>query len=377
MFQPSKAAFILNLAMLCALLLDPVASRPAHAQDSKELTPFEGSTFPADWVVTEWNDLAKPAPASVKWTVEDGILHSGKERGTWLISQKEFSDFILEFEILLTERGNSGVALRTPMRGDPAFDGLELQFADVRYNPQAKDSELTGGIYRAIAPTQQVYQPTQWNSCRIELFGTCLKATINGQLVQDVDLSKFDQPVIRHDSSLAPAIKDRPRRGHIGFQHLSRNNEPVQIRKVRITEIAKTKNDLGHEAEVNESLRKQVEATERAFAKSMADRDFAAFQEFLADEAVFISNQKTLRGKRDVVQTWQVFFEGPTAPFAWEPRQVEVLASGKLALSTGPVVDSSGKPIALFTSIWRHESDGKWRIIFDRGGPAELPSDSK
>jgi hypothetical protein len=149
----------------------------------------------------------------------------------------EYSDFILEFEFKLTEKGNSGVALRSPMKGDPAFDGLEFQLADLRYNTSAKDSELTGGIYRAIAPSKQVYKPTEWNSVRIELRGNHFKATLNGEVIQDIDLSKYDQPVKRHDNTLAPPIKDRPKKGHIGFQHLSRNNEPVLIRGARIAEV--------------------------------------------------------------------------------------------------------------------------------------------
>jgi hypothetical protein len=96
---------------------------------------------------------------------------------------------------------------------------------------------LTGGVYRAIAPTKQVYKPTEWNTCRIELKGTHLKVTLNGELIQDVDLTKFDQPVKRHDNTDAPPIKDRPRRGHIGFQHLSRDDVPVQIRNARIMEL--------------------------------------------------------------------------------------------------------------------------------------------
>ena len=195
---------------------------------------FSDDGPPRGWVVSEWNDLAKRAPGEVQWTVKDGVLHSGEKRGTWLVSEKEHENFVLEFEVKLTERGNSGVALRAPMRGDPAFDGMELQLADFRYNEQAKESELTGGIYRAIAPTQQVYKPTEWNRVRIELRGDQLKATINGELVQDVDLSHFEKPVKRHDGSDAPPIKDRPKKGHIGFQHLSRNNEPVMIRKARI-----------------------------------------------------------------------------------------------------------------------------------------------
>jgi len=81
-------------------------------------------------------------------------------------SEKEYGDFELQFEFKLGERGNSGCALRAPMFGDPAFDGMELQMADVRYNPAAKESELTGGIYRAIKPTKRVYKPTSGTSMR-------------------------------------------------------------------------------------------------------------------------------------------------------------------------------------------------------------------
>jgi hypothetical protein len=221
------------LSVLAAFLL---AAAVVGAAD-EPTTLFTEKGPPKGWVVRAWNDVSKPAGPNTAWTVEDGVLRPGKTRGTWLMSEKEYADFELSFEIKLTAVGNSGVALRSPMKGDPAFDGMELQFADLRYNTQAKDSELTGGVYRAIAPTKQVYKPTEWNTCKIELKGTRLKATINGELVQDVDLSTFDKPVKRHDGTDAPPIKDRPKKGHIGFQHLSRQNEPVEIRKVMLRDL--------------------------------------------------------------------------------------------------------------------------------------------
>jgi len=115
------------------------------------------------------------------------------------------------------------------------------------------------------------------------------------------------------------------------------------------------------------ALKAQVADTERAFSRSMADRDFAAFTALLSDEAVFASEPKTLRGKAEVAAAWKRFFEKPAAPFSWTPEQVEVLASGTLALSSGPVYDPSGKRIATFTSIWRQEAPGVWRIVFDKG----------
>jgi hypothetical protein len=198
------------------------------------LFPAEGKV--AHWTVRAWDDLTKPVEG-VEWSIKDGVLQPGQRRGTWLMSEKQYANFILEFEIKLTERGNSGVALRAPMKGDPAFDGLELQIADVRYNPAAKPDELTGSIYRASAPTKQVYRPLEWNQFRIELRGQKLKATVNGTVIQDIDLDAFDRPTKRHDGSDAPPLKDRPKMGHIGFQHLSRENEPILIRNARIQVI--------------------------------------------------------------------------------------------------------------------------------------------
>jgi ketosteroid isomerase-like protein len=120
---------------------------------------------------------------------------------------------------------------------------------------------------------------------------------------------------------------------------------------------------------LNEALRQEVFQTERAFAKTMADRDHAAFVSFLAEETVFFSGETPLRGAAAVGARWKRYYEGP-APFSWEPEQVEVLDSGTLALSTGPVRDPEGKPLGTFTSIWRREGPGKWRIVFDKGNPA-------
>jgi ketosteroid isomerase-like protein len=114
---------------------------------------------------------------------------------------------------------------------------------------------------------------------------------------------------------------------------------------------------------------REVADTERAFAKTMADRDFAAFKSFLSDDTIFFSGpaQTPLRGKQRVADAWQRFYDKPEAPFSWQPEQVQVLESGDLALSTGPVRDSRGKLFATFTSIWRREAPGQWRIIFDKG----------
>ena len=116
-----------------------------------------------------------------------------------------------------------------------------------------------------------------------------------------------------------------------------------------------------------EQLRQQVEDTERAFAQTMADRDHDAFRTFLSEEAVFFSGSSPLRGRQQVADAWKPYFEGPDAPFSWEPETVVVLDSGTLALSTGPVRNPGGQRVATFNSIWRLEPNGEWRIVFDKG----------
>ena len=117
-------------------------------------------------------------------------------------------------------------------------------------------------------------------------------------------------------------------------------------------------------------LQRQVSETERSFAKTMAQRDFDGFASFLADEAVFFSGEQALRGKEKVLEAWKPFYEQANAPFSWEPKTVEVLESGTLALSSGPVFDPQGRQVATFNSVWRLEASGEWRIVFDKGSAA-------
>jgi ketosteroid isomerase-like protein len=114
-------------------------------------------------------------------------------------------------------------------------------------------------------------------------------------------------------------------------------------------------------------LAEQVRAAERSFAATMAARDHAAFSKHLAEDAVFFAGDKALHGKAAVAAGWKAFFEPLDPPFSWAPESVEVLESGNLAHSSGPVFNAQGKRIAEFNSIWRREPDGEWRVVFDKG----------
>src|SRR5207244_9491740 len=188
------------------------------------LFPEDG--VPKGWLVRRWDDVSKPAEKGATWRVENGVLHGSEPRGTWLVSEKEYGDFVLEFEWQLGERGNSGTALRAPLYGDPAFDGMELQMVDPRYYPtnmSVTPAELTGSLYKAVAPAVQVHKPAQWSKYQITCRGPSVKVMLNGQQILDVNLEAQTKPTKRHDGTDAPPLKDRPRKGHIGFQELSRS----------------------------------------------------------------------------------------------------------------------------------------------------------
>ena len=118
-----------------------------------------------------------------------------------------------------------------------------------------------------------------------------------------------------------------------------------------------------------EDLREQVRKTEIAFARTMAERDHAAFASFLDEEAIFVGARRTLRGRQAIAEGWKALYEGAKAPFSWAPEKVEVVDSGTLALSSGPVHDPAGARIGTFHSTWRREGDGNWRILLDIGCP--------
>ena len=117
-----------------------------------------------------------------------------------------------------------------------------------------------------------------------------------------------------------------------------------------------------------------VRNTELAFAKAMADRDFDAFVSHLSSGAVFFDDRRIQHGAAEVSAAWKPLFSESKAPFSWAPDHVEVLASGDLALSTGPVTVND-KVVGRFNSVWRLEAPHTWRIVFDKGEPvcADIP----
>ena len=233
-------AHLLLAALFLGIFLAPTAGQSGapNAGSFEKLFPRDG--IPTGWSVRAWDDVKKPGPPGAVWKVVDGVLHGSEPRGTWLISDKQYGDFTLKFEFKLGERGNSGCGLRFPPQGDPAFDGLELQMVDPRYYPPdmtVPKNELTGSLYRAVGGRPDLLKPLEWNSYEVTCQGSKVKVALNGKEVLNVDLSEHDKTIQRHNGQDAPPLKDRPRKGHIGFQELSRAGGHVEIRNAVIKEL--------------------------------------------------------------------------------------------------------------------------------------------
>ncbi|MEO8502842.1 MAG: nuclear transport factor 2 family protein [Acidobacteriota bacterium] len=121
-----------------------------------------------------------------------------------------------------------------------------------------------------------------------------------------------------------------------------------------------------------ESLR----AAELAFAASVREKNPAHFAAAVADDAIFISGNDVLRGKAAIVKGWASLFTADAPPMDWHPEFAEVQDGGGLGLTRGPWKidgkDKDGKPSprsGVFNSIWRHETNGEWKVIFDAGCP--------
>jgi ketosteroid isomerase-like protein len=114
-------------------------------------------------------------------------------------------------------------------------------------------------------------------------------------------------------------------------------------------------------------LSEQVRASEAAFAQAMVARDLTAFASWVADDATFVNGGQALRGKAAVLAHWERFFADEVAPFSWEPEIVEVLTSGQLAYSEGPVSLPDGRVVSRFVSTWRRDPGGGWKIVLDNG----------
>lgn len=125
----------------------------------------------------------------------------------------------------------------------------------------------------------------------------------------------------------------------------------------------------------------EVRCAEVGFALSVERGDLAAFRAAIDPDARFVGDD-VQRGVDAIAKAWAPFFAEGGPRIRWRPQLVQVLADGELALTRGPyrmaAPGSDGELWGTFNSVWRRGEDGRWRVVFDAGGPpTDEPDDAR
>jgi len=164
------------------------------------------------------------------WGVEDGVLYTDGVGSGWLSTSSTYDNFKLELEYRVPEEGNSGVFLRAPREGNPAYEGMEIQILDdyaERYS-ELQPWQYTGSIYDVKGPSERNTKPAgEWQHMVIVADGPKITVTLNGQMVLNTSLVDHMDLVNRHPGLIR-------RNGYIGLQNHSNR---VEFRNIIISKI--------------------------------------------------------------------------------------------------------------------------------------------
>jgi hypothetical protein len=187
---------------------------------------------PGEWIslfngedLTGWHEVL-----GGKWSVVDGCIigETGDERYGWLVTDKMYSDFVLELDFKTEAPGNSGVQFRSHViKEGPKHNVDRMRGYQAEVSPQRGRS--TGGVWDEAGDRGWLAQPPkelddvlregEWNHYRISMIGDHVVTNLNG--VKMVDF---------HD--------DRTIRGHIALQvHSGRTPVRVRWKNIKIQDL--------------------------------------------------------------------------------------------------------------------------------------------
>lgn len=193
------------------------------AQEPGFVSLFDGKAL------NGWTLVGKTGPGYV---VEDGVLVCPKEGGGNLLTEKEYANFVFRFEFRTEPGGNNGVGIRTPLEGDAAYQGMEIQILDddaAQYK-DLRPAQYHGSIYDVVPARRGFLKKAwEWNAEEIRAEGRRITVTVNGTVIVDADLDTIQDPeVLKKHPGLARA------KGHIGFLG---HDAHVEFRNIRIKEL--------------------------------------------------------------------------------------------------------------------------------------------
>jgi hypothetical protein len=125
-------------------------------------------------------------------------------KGEFLHTEKEYSDFVLDFDFQLKPGSNNGIGIRYPGKGDAAYDGMELQILDDRDPKYAglQKWQYHGSVYN-IQPSLQgeknFLKPVgEWNHETVIAIGDHIKVILNGETITDCFLKSLTYDEAKH-----------------------------------------------------------------------------------------------------------------------------------------------------------------------------------
>ncbi len=196
---------------------------------------------------TGWDDLLKPDisnaiyPKGV-WSVTDGVLTATKDINLW--SAKQYDDFILDLEFKTAAGTNSGVIVWCTDVKRWIPNSIEIQIAD-DFSPKWSSQPKTwqcGAIFGHLAASKSmVRKPGLWNRYTITCKGTTITVQLNGEIVTEMDTTKWTSAKKNPDGSPIPRWLSKPKaelptKGHIGFQG-KHGGVPIYFRNIKIKEL--------------------------------------------------------------------------------------------------------------------------------------------
>lgn len=175
----------------------------------------------------------------VDYKLNDGCIEVGADTsfGGNLYTVNEYANFIYRFDFQLTPGANNGVGIRTPMEGDAAYVGMEIQILDCEHEIYKNITPLQhhGSVYGIIparADHHSAFRPAgEWNSEEILADGDHIRVTVNGQVILDGNIREATVNGTA-DGHEHPGLFNK--KGHIGFLG---HGSPLKFRNIRIKEL--------------------------------------------------------------------------------------------------------------------------------------------
>jgi hypothetical protein len=164
------------------------------------------------------------------WHFEKGVLYTEGENGGWLATHRQYNDFALLVEFRVSPGGNSGVFIRAPLEGDPAYTGMEIQILDdgAEQWSRLEPHQYTGSIYGVQAPSERVSKKArQWQRMVIIARGSHVQVGLNGKKIIDTDLTYYPNKLDTHPGLMRTG-------GYIGLQN---HDSRVEFRNIKIREL--------------------------------------------------------------------------------------------------------------------------------------------